>query len=327
MTRKQFSFLIKLTFSALILTLITRSVDMSNFWVTLRHARGELLILAICMFFPAQIFAAYRWHQILHSLNLRTSFGNVVAYTFAGQFSALFLPGQVSGDVVKALAFAHQHRQYECVFLSVLLDKLSYLAVLGFFAIVGALAAPELRNIAGLVPAAGATFGAALAGFLTLSFYRNQRLIDHLSRELAEPNCMAGLIAPILQRAMIALSLPRLQLADGLRILLLASGLQALNTIGSLVLAQALAINIGMLDWMAIASVVAVIQIFPLSVGGLGVREGAFIILLALYGVEPARATAFSLLTFVLVAFLITLGWLIAERASHRLGELEGPRG
>jgi|GEM_PF-3471565 len=327
MIRKQLSFLAKLTFSALILTLIVCSVDMARFWTTLGQARGELVVLAICMFFPAQIFGAYRWHRILQALELRTNFGNVVAYTFIGQFSALFLPGQVSGDIVRALAFAHQHHHYERVFLSVLLDKSSYLATLGFFALAGTLVAPELRGIPGLILATGAIFGVALAGFLALSFYRNQRLLDYLSRQVAEPNRRAGPTDFLLRRAALALSLPRLQLVDGLRILMLASGLQVLNTIGSLALAYALAINVGVLDWAAIAAVVALIQILPLSVGGLGVREGAFVVLLALYGVEPARATAFSLLTFILVAFLITVGWIVTERALRKPRELGSPQG
>lgn len=327
MTHRQLSFLAKLTFSALVLALIARSVDFADFWASLRQARVELVILAICMFFPAQIFGAYRWHQILQALDLRTNFGSVVRYTFIGQFSALFLPGQVSGDIVRALTFAHQHRQHERVFLSVLLDKSSFLTALGFFALAGTLVAPELRNIPGLILASGTIFGVALAGFLALSFYRNQRLLDYLSHRVGGSRGKVGPIDFIVRRATVALSLPRLQLADALRILLLASGLQVLNTIGSLVMAHALAINLGVLDWIAIVAVVAIIQIFPLSVGGLGVREGAFVILLALYGVDPARATAFSLLTFVLVAFLVAMGWLVAEQVSRGSREVEHPHG
>lgn len=327
MTNKKLSFLAKLAFSTLVLALIARSVDMAEFWASLGQARGELVVLAVCMFFPAQIFGAYRWYQILQALDLRSNFGSVVRYTFIGQFSALFLPGQVSGDVVRALTFAHQHRQHERVFLSVLLDKSSFLATLGFFALAGTLVAPDLQGIPGLLLASGTIFGVALAGFLALSFYRNRRLLDFLSHRVEGSSRKPGPIEFVLRRAAVALSLPRLQLADALRILFLASGLQVLNTIGSLVMAHALAINVGVLDWVAIVAVVAIIQIFPLSVGGLGVREGAFVLLLALYGVDPARATAFSLLTFVLVAFLVTLGWLVAEQVSRGSRELENPYG
>lgn len=79
--------------------------------------------------------------------------------------------------------------------------------------------------------------------------------------------------------------------------------------------AAALGLELGLLDLGWIRTAAALITILPVSVAGLGVREGALVLLLAPLGIEPAQALVFSLLVFAVTMLLFGLaGGLVEAR-------------
>ena len=111
-------------------------------------------------------------------------------------------------------------------------------------------------------------------------------------------------------------SLPRLSLHTIVMLVVLGFGLQLSYTIGSYIMARSMHIAINPIDWAAISAIVALVQIFPVTIGGLGVREGVFVGILALYDVPATQAVAFSLLSFAIVSCLMLLSWLIIDSVS-----------
>jgi len=81
-------------------------------------------------------------------------------------------------------------------------------------------------------------------------------------------------------------------------------------TAGAYFVALSMHIEINPVDWVAINAIVSFVQIFPLTVGGLGVREGAFGAILSLYGVPFSQAIVCSLTGFALGALFTSLLWL-----------------
>ena len=68
--------------------------------------------------------------------------------------------------------------------------------------------------------------------------------------------------------------------------------------------ARALDIDLGLVAFIFISPVVAIITMLPISIGGLGLRENSLVFILVAMGVINERATVFSLL--ILVMFLVT---------------------
>jgi Uncharacterised protein family (UPF0104). len=55
--------------------------------------------------------------------------------------------------------------------------------------------------------------------------------------------------------------------------------------------------------FLFIIPIVIIVSNIPISIGGIGIRENTLFILLSKFGVDPARATFFSLLIlFVIIA-------------------------
>jgi uncharacterized membrane protein YbhN (UPF0104 family) len=89
----------------------------------------------------------------------------------------------------------------------------------------------------------------------------------------------------------------RLALAVGLGIVF-----QVLGAISTLVLARAMGIGLPLADWCWITAVIALALLLPVTVGGLGLREGLYMGLLAAWGVAGETALALSLTGFALQA-------------------------
>jgi hypothetical protein len=76
-------------------------------------------------------------------------------------------------------------------------------------------------------------------------------------------------------------------------------------------LAQSVDLPLGVFDLGWIRSAVTTLGMLPLTLSGLGVREGAMIALLAGYGVTPVAAVVFSLLLFVRAVVVALAGGLL----------------
>lgn len=307
--KPQLQWIIKLLLSILLLGLVLRSVEPALFWKTIRTANILLVAVAIILFFPAQLLAAYRWYFLLNELGRPQPFWSTVRYNILGQLSTLFLPGLISGDVVRTIAIAHRQREKLTFTVSVIIDKTALLIALSTFALVGAFGSKVVSRFTTIYVAALGVFLVAMFVLVFLCRFRSNEGPDWASR-LARRLLFA-------HRYVFNLAaLPRLSFHTIVTVLVLGFGLQFSYTIGSYIMARSMHIAINPIDWAAISAIVAVVQILPVTIAGLGVREGVLAGILALYQVPVAQAVALSLIGFVIVACLTVVSWLIIEPMS-----------
>jgi uncharacterized membrane protein YbhN (UPF0104 family) len=117
-------------------------------------------------------------------------------------------------------------------------------------------------------------------------------------------------------------------------VLILSALFQAVDIFVVYLLAQSLGLGISLDRFFAVIPLVYMITVLPISLGGLGVREGALVVLLAQFGVAASDAVTLSFLVYlsrVAVAFIGGIVQLIRtvsgrgttveaahSRASHR---------
>ncbi len=307
--KHQLQLLLKLLLSILVLGLVLRSVEPALFWKTIRSADMLLVAVAVILFFPIQLLAAYRWYFLLKQLDRSQPFWSTVRYTILGQLSALFLPGRISGDVVRTIAIAHREREKAPFTLSVIIDKTALLIALSTFALAGAFGSRVVSQFATVYVAALGLVLVALVVLIFLCRFRSNHIPDWVNR--------FGGRLPFAHRYVLNVaSIPRLSFHTIVMLLVLGFGLQLSFTIGSYVMAQSMHIAINPIDWAAISAIVALAQILPVTIGGLGVREGVLAGILGLYRVPVTQAVAYSLIGFAIVSCLIVLSWLIIESVS-----------
>ena len=82
-------------------------------------------------------------------------------------------------------------------------------------------------------------------------------------------------------------------------------------SLGCYVVAWAMGLPIGLLTLFAFISLVDLVRLMPISVGGLGVREWAVIALLGTLGITREQALTFSILAFAPIYLNAVAGGLL----------------
>lgn len=241
---------------------------------------------------------------------------NVTRMTFVALYYGTVLPGQVAGDVMKAYRLSHAQSQPGQSAAATLVDRV--VATFALF-LLGACTAPWVekapRAFTGLFAAAAA---AILAGMLLLAMPRVHawlrrwlpsgqppgwrgfpgRLVDALHRMLKHPLRLAACF-------------------------LLALVFHALCVAIHIVLARPLGIAVSLADWILVYAGVSLLLLLPVSVAGVGLREGGYVGMLALFGIDATRALSLSLVIFSYLLAGSLLGW-IAEVTGRRPAESAG---
>src|SRR5690606_12640552 len=80
---------------------------------------------------------------------------------------------------------------------------------------------------------------------------------------------------------------------------------------------RAMGFPLGLADWLLIVPIATVVMMAPVSINGIGVREGILALLLGAHGVAPADAVAFAWLEYASFLLYGLIGGLVyaARRA------------
>jgi uncharacterized protein (TIRG00374 family) len=305
--KKTFGFWIKLGFSLVLLFVIFRNVRFNDFYESIVSINKWWFALSVIAFFPAQLLAAYRWYFLLNKLEQRIDFRIVLRHTILGQFAALFLPGQISGDIVRTFAIA-QGKNSKFVFIkSTIIDKVLLLAATAIFSLVGGIYSNKFANIQGIFVLSSVII---IMSFLVLLLMIN----DNLVRSIISP--LKGFpIVSVFDNKIKKFTngVINVKFYAIFETLLLACLLQLIYSIGGFFMIKAMNLPLPMFDWFAINAIVAIIQVLPISIGGLGVREGILSSLFLLYNIPISRTAAFSLINFFCSSLLIAGSWLLSD--------------
>jgi uncharacterized membrane protein YbhN (UPF0104 family) len=246
------------------------------------------------------VLSAWRWQRALVVFDAHVPLRTLVSHYFAGQFFGNVLPSTIGGDVLRVRWGAKTTGSGQISFASVVLERLTGFVALPLLAILGFVLRPSLLDVdhawiallisaAALMTLAVIVYGAAhprLAG----------RFRDH-------ENWMRFVGA-------VHVGIDRLRrhprMATGV---LGAALLYQASTVAVVYCAvRTLDVDIPTAAVIAFAPAVAMAQVLPLSLSGLGVREGMLVILLNPLGVSNGRAVAIGLLWYAMMLIVSLFG-------------------
>lgn len=266
------------------LTLIFSRIDLRA--ATVRPT--PLLVAAVMgatgLLFLSQAAAALRWRQVLGDDLLPWSY--LVRLYMIGSFFGLFLPTSVGGDAVRAMATARSSERPGRAVLSVLIDRaLGVVAIVGIGAVGFILAPKSLVLITGVEwrrPGISSIGLVLVAGAVALVIVSRTPRVQALWHDglgaLSELSRSPRRLYPALALAVLSQTLIVslwYTLARGVNFILPAS------------------------TFLWAVPLVSLSAMLPLTIAGLGVREGVWLALLAGSGIPSADILVFSLLYFV----------------------------
>jgi uncharacterized protein (TIRG00374 family) len=249
------------------------------------------------------VLSALRWQKVLEVLGLHAGLRTLLSHYLAGQFVSNVLPTTIGGDVLRVSRLSRDTGESPRSFASVVLERLTGWLVLPIISVVGFVVNPPLQHLGTATRVAlGLAFATLLALVGVLYAASDQRIGGRFASRDGWRR-FAGAVH-------LGLDQLRRDKAAAVNVLLVGFAYQLVLVLAAVAAAQSLGLGktAGLTALLAFFPAVAIAQVLPIGISGLGVREGAFILFLGPLGVADEEAIALGLLLYLLNLGVSLLG-------------------
>jgi glycosyltransferase 2 family protein len=229
-----------------------------------------------------QAGCAWRWQMLARIGGIDRRLSDFLKFYFIGIFTNLFVPGLIGGDFARTIYLTRTREFLSRAAASVAADR-----VVGLLALVWFAAATAATLGIGRLPAAATTplitLGAvSLAGFAAspLMFRAVRAMPDRLSS-------IGRLLEPYFEKR-----------AALLPLILFSVAMHALQVVCQYILARGIGLQIPFSVFLICVPVTNALATLPITLNGLGVREGLYVLLFSAMGVSRPDAVAMGILWF-----------------------------
>jgi uncharacterized membrane protein YbhN (UPF0104 family) len=302
--------ILRLAIAAAILVYLFRSVPASQVRAVLGRADLAWVAAAFLLAVFTQVLVARRLRILTNAYALSLTTFDVFEINLATRFYGLFLPGGgATAAAVRVVRLARLKKDHAGAIASIALDRVVATLALCCVGVAFGLVAARPGQSAWLL-----IMGIAMLGLATPFGW----LLGARSRSGALANRLASGGFPSIRRITDAiLHIPR---NDWGRILGWSLLAHLLGTLEYLALARSLDLELGFAALGWIRAVMLLATLVPITISGLGLREGAAVLVLPAYGVGPDAALAFSLLVFAVGHVALGLAGGLLEALPLRPG-------
>jgi uncharacterized protein (TIRG00374 family) len=281
-----------------LLGIVALQIDWSRMEGRIRHGHPLDFLLAVALVLAALVVGAWRWWLLLVRAEVRLSTRRLARVYAVSTFSGTFLPTSLGGDVTRALLVARRGPLLTRAAITIVMDRVGGLAgLVGLAWIAFAFHSAGVPNGA-RVFLAWVTAVAVIGSLVVLA------VVLWGSR-------LGRVIVPVRLTSVARQS--RSLLHDYARdpatmVLVVVSSLvfQALISLQLVMLARAIDVHMSFATAAVALALVTVVTLIPISIGGFGVREGSYVVLLGGASIAATDATLISVLS-VATLFLASL--------------------
>jgi uncharacterized protein (TIRG00374 family) len=295
--------LLKLLITLLILLYLVYKADFSAIKQLLLKIDVLLFCLSFIIIISRDIFLAMRWKILLAFHNNHFSSLLLTQYYYISAFFSLFLPTAVGGDVVRWYYLHDNGIKHNHALSSILYERFLGIISLVFFASFCIFVDFEMAG-SGVIKITMVMFlFLCLASFVT--FWHFHRLLKWkwLAKILSRFKSIVKFIENIRDYSQ--------NMRVVLYCLILSLIAQLMGILAVYLIALSLGSSVNFLYFIVFLPIVWLISMIPISIGGLGLREGAFILLFMSIGMPKEMAIAISALVLLQIIAHGMLGGVI----------------
>jgi uncharacterized membrane protein YbhN (UPF0104 family) len=254
-------------------------------WKTVSGLQAEIILIVLLgagIFFLAQSVMSLRWKLILEraTTNPVSYLYLLRTYTIA-QFFNLLMPGSVGGDFFRATAASTTYGIDRKTSFTIVISERGFgLSAVSLMVVVGLMVHPTFLGRIGLDKSLHivAILGAVIAFFV--------------ARRLADRSSVMSFSAAI-------------------TLLLISAFAQLADVVTTYFLTAYFQIDISFTELLIVIPIVYFVTILPISLGGLGVREGAMVLLLSSFNSSDTSAIMIALSLYLTKVIIGLIGGLI----------------
>ncbi|HHS14094.1 MAG TPA: flippase-like domain-containing protein [bacterium] len=291
--KKRIHKILRLCISVAILIFLFSRIDLKTLWHHMRTADKGLLILALGLDFFGQFIMAWQIYLILNMRQAVIRFWNLYKIILATSFVGKFLPTSLGLDTLRMVSLAKATRNAVTSISSILILRVLGVISILLFASVAVISGRYLhQSIETLL-----VFGLLSLIILILVMGNHRGIRRQIARgalRIKIPEKYVQLAGDIAHSFFQFRGRPvRLGI-----LFLLCMTYQANRVMVNFVVSESMHLGIPLGYFFLFIPVVLVLAMLPLSLGGLGVREGGKVVFLVRMGATTAQAMGVSLIVF-----------------------------
>lgn len=288
------------------------------------HSALQLLIgteytyLATALFFLCvnKLAMAGRWNLLTQVKGMTLSLGESLKISLISNFVGSFLPSGIGSDVYRIYRTARIEGRTGEVAASVIMERVIGMITRSMVAVLGVILILNTHQQTSF----GQNLYAVILGFCALSVIAfwisiHDRTVKILIR-FADWWRDYWILKQALkfQKAYVGYKKHYGALILAFMLSLVSV---VLLSVGNYYAARALSIDVGAIFYFGIISIVNIVNRIPVSVGGLGVTEGAYVVLFSSIGVSTTEALTLALLVRLADCVFAVAGWVLYLTDAH----------
>ena len=246
------------------------------------------------------LISAVRWKILITAQDDDASLLFLLKSYLVGSFFNNLLPTRIGGDAVRIWDGSKLSRSMLKSLAIVLVERLTGILILLFFALGAAAFRIETAKNSPVIWVALILGGAGIAFIL---FFFSPLTVSIL-RFLPDKKILVKIKQKAISLRETVLSYRRKK-KELARAMFWALLLQINVILHFFLIGKALKLSIGIVDYFIFIPLVLLIQLIPVTINGLGLREGAYLEIFSSYGIAGETAIAFS---FIDLAFMLIVG-------------------
>jgi uncharacterized protein (TIRG00374 family) len=304
--RPRLALFAKITVTAVILGIALSYVEVSTLRESLSQISVPLLLVAIALEFPLLLSGVQRWRLVATTFGEQLEFRPALVYMLIALFINLGVPSVLGLDAARMWKLQRHVSSLNLAARIVITDRLcSFMSLL----LIIAIGLPQFANLSEAELVRNLTVVLVLCGVIILvlvwsfryheTFLPKNRIFKHFWQILVDLN------HTLLSNR-----------GTALEIILWGAGNHLLRVAIVFFIALSLGLNLSPIDAFTLVPVALLIAMIPISLGGWGVREAAFILTFSLAGIAPASAFALSVLYGLIGLITALIGgaiWMAEE--------------
>jgi glycosyltransferase 2 family protein len=300
--RSRWMLVVRMVVSGVLLAILISKIHFENLVPERAHlATFAWLVAGLAAAFGGIVLSAWRWQRVLAVFDTHVPVRSLLSHYLAGQFVGNVLPTTIGGDVLRVSRGSKTSGSTEVAFASVVLERLTGFVVLPLLTLLGFGFRPSLLD------EDRAWLALLIAGVTLVILVVLLVLAGHpkLAGRFHEHESWMRFIGAV----HVGVDRLRREPREALGVLGAALAYQCVWTVLVVLCAvKTLDLPLPLAAVLAYAPAVASIQVLPISISGLGVREAMLVIFLVPLGVTSGQAVAVGLLWYAMVLVVSLLG-------------------
>ena len=273
--------ILKLVVSSSLLYFVLSNAGVEKVFAIIKTINPLAFIGVIFIYIASIYVSSIRWRLLLPE---EFKGKRLFSFYLIGSFFNTFLPGIVGGDAVKTYYLYKETNKGSLSFASVFMDR--YIGFISLMTIALISFAAGFKYVKGsliewLLPTIVLLF---LIGSFAIFRLRLGKGIKALSE-------FYGYFSEYRSQKMVII-----------KTLMLSCGIQVMAILSMYIIALGLGQHIYLSYFFIFFPIIVTISTLPISISGIGLREGAFVLLFGMAGVKPEMATAMSFAWFLSTA-------------------------